>query len=177
MNTTFRTLTLGTAALFFLAACGQAPSQDNYLEDEVGVSRIVSFATVLQARPVKITGKNSGNGALAGGAVGAGTGAYIGQGSGSAWAMAGGAAIGAVAGALTEQNMKDHQGIEYVLTKENGKTITLVQEVGEKERVFKVGERVMIQTSGSYQRVLPAEKMPETINRPKGVTVVDPIID
>jgi outer membrane lipoprotein SlyB len=173
MKTLARHLALGLSLLAFTAACAKGPSQNQYLEDEVGASRIVNFATVIQSRPVGITGKNTGTGALAGGAVGAGSGAYVGNGSGSVWAMAGGAVIGAVAGAAAEQAAKDRGGIEYVLTKENGKTITIVQELGENERVFKSGERVMIQTSGSYQRVLPAEQLPTSIARPKGIKVID----
>jgi outer membrane lipoprotein SlyB len=34
-------------------------------------------------------------------------------------------------------------------------------------------QRVMIQTSGQYQRVLPADDMPESIKRPKKIRVTD----
>ncbi len=161
------------SSILITTGCVKGQSQNQYLEDEVGTSRTVTFATIIQSRPVGITGKSTGTGALAGGAVGAGSGAYIGNGSGSVWAMAGGAVIGAVAGAAAEQAAKDRGGIEYVLTKENGKTITIVQELGEGERIFNNGERVMIQTSGSYQRVLPAQQLPTAVARPKGITVID----
>jgi outer membrane lipoprotein SlyB len=165
---------LGTVmSALFLASCAKGPSQNQYLADEVGVSRVVQFATVIQSRPVDITGKNSGLGTLGGAAVGGGSAAYIGQGSGSAWAMAGGAIAGAIAGNAIEQHAADHQGIEYILTKENGKTLSIVQELAKDERIFANGERVMIQTSGSYQRVLPAQQLPTSIARPKKIEVID----
>ena len=172
-HTLFRRIFLGLMAMSVLAACAKGPSQDQYLADEVGVSRVVHFATVIQARTVGITGKSSGLGAMGGAAAGAGGAAYIGQGSGSAWAMAGGAIAGAVAGAAIEQNAADRPGIEYILTKENGKTITVVQEQAKGEHIFAAGERVMIQTSGSYQRVLPANQLPTSIARPKNIQVID----
>lgn len=159
-----------------IAGCVKGAGQNTYLAEEVGVSRVVQFATVIQSRYVDITGKNSGVGAMGGAALGAGSGGYIGQGSGSAWAMAGGAIIGAAAGAMAEQRQIDRRGVEYILTQENGRTVTLVQEVAEGERVFKSGERVMIQTSGSYQRVIPADTMPTSIPRPKGLKVIDEVV-
>lgn len=167
-----RTATLAIAAIA-LAACAKQPSQNQYVFNEVGVSRIVEFATVINAREVGITGKNSGAGALVGAGVGAGAGSYVGAGSGNSWAIAGGALAGAIAGAAAEQGMSDRNGVEYVVTTEKGVTKTVVQNLEEGDRVFSPGERVMVQTSGSYQRVLPAEKLPTKIKRPKGIKVED----
>jgi len=31
----------------------------------------------------------------------------------------------------------------------------------------------MIQTKGTYQRVLPTDNLPDTVQRPKGIKIVD----
>ncbi|WP_420561668.1 hypothetical protein [Tepidicaulis sp.] len=158
----------------FLAACAQRQSQNVYNHSEVGKSSAVSFGTVVASRVVDVTGENSGAGALVGAAAGAGAGSYIGSGSGEAWAVGAGLLVGAVAGAMAEQAMNDRQGIEYVVTLESGVTLTIVQEIGEGESQLPPGARVMVQNSGGYQRVLPADHLPTQINRPQGIQVVDP---
>lgn len=56
---------------------------------------------------------------------------------------------------------------------EKGKTLTIAQYFKKDEPIIQKGERVMVQTSGSYQRVLPADHLPTEIKRPKGIKVVD----
>lgn len=179
-----KTLVAALAALCLLTACAKRSSQDQYSYSEVGVAKSVQFATVVSVREVGITGENTGVGTLVGGAAGAGAGSYVGSGSGKAWAVGLGALAGAVAGHAAEQNMNDRRGLEYIVTTEKGDTKTIVQEMAEGERMLAPGERVMIQTcSGeSYdnrcgargaERVLPASHLPEQIQRPKGIKVVD----
>ena len=134
---------------------------------------MVEFATVITSREVGITGRNSGAGLLLGGAAGAAGASYVGNGDGQAWAMAGGALVGAVAGAAAEQSLANKIGIEYVVTTEKGKTKTIVQNKEEGDVILRPGDRVMVQTSGSYQRVLPAGNLPTTIKRPKNIQVTD----
>lgn len=156
-----------------LTACARHEGQSQYRYSEVGQSTLVEFGTVVTVREVGITGRNSGAGALVGAGVGAGAGSYAGNGSGNTWAIAGGALAGAIAGAAAEQAAADRKGIEYVITTEHGKTMTIVQDVNPEDKVVQPGGRVMVQTSGSYQRVLPADSLPEQIKRPKGIKVVD----
>jgi outer membrane lipoprotein SlyB len=159
--------------LFALAACAKPQGMSQYKYDEVGRSVVVDFGTVITAREVGITGKNTGAGALTGAAVGAGAGSYVGSGSGSAWAVGGGLLAGAIVGAAAEQAIADSVGIEYVVTTEKGTTMTVVQNMNKEDTVIPAGSRVMVQTSGSYQRVLPADNLPTEIKRPKGIKVVD----
>ena len=56
---------------------------------------------------------------------------------------------------------------------EKGETLTIAQYFKKDEPIIEVGQRVMVQTSGSYQRVLPAEHLPTEIKRPKGIKVID----
>ena len=165
---------LGIVMAFGVAGCAKRPSQNVYNYDEVGKSSAVSFGTVVSRREIDITGKNTGTGALIGGAAGAGAGSYIGSGDGTAWAVAGGALAGAVIGAIAEQSAADRKGVEYVVVLESGVTLTIAQDVGEKDVLLNPGDRVIVQNSGGYQRVLPAANLPTQIERPKGIKIVDP---
>ncbi|MBX7145572.1 MAG: hypothetical protein K1X79_14065 [Oligoflexia bacterium] len=122
---------------------------------------------------MQIRGEQSGTGATVGGLTGAAAGSSIGAGKGNTGAILGGAALGVAAGMVAEQLVKDRPGVEYTVTKENGMTITVAQNLVEGEPVLSIGQRVMVQSSGSYQRVIPAEQLPTQVKRPKGIKVVD----
>lgn len=165
-------LILSCLILITLGGCAN-PGQHEYSHKDVGKSTLVEFGTVIASREVHITGENTGAGALLGAGVGGGAGSYIGGGTGNIWAIAGGALLGGIAGAVTEQNISNRNGIEYTITKENGQTLTIVQNKEENEVLLPVGSRVIVQTSGTYQRVLPATNLPTQIQRPQGVKVVN----
>jgi outer membrane lipoprotein SlyB len=74
---------------------------------------------------------------------------------------------------MAEQAASDHKGIEYVITIEKGETITIVQNLNSDEQPVKPGHRCMVQNSGMYQRVLPADDLPTKIKRPKRIKVED----
>jgi outer membrane lipoprotein SlyB len=155
-----------------LTACS-TPGQNVYDFTEAGQSVLVEFGTVVDVNPITIKGPNTGVGAGVGAVAGAGLGSQVGNGNGALAAAIGGAIAGAVAGAVAEQAAQDKSGFVYTITTEHGKTITIPQYYHKDEKPIKVGERVMVQTSGSYQRVLPAEHLPTQIKRPKGIKVVD----
>ena len=159
-------------AALSLSGCS-SPGQNQYSYQDVGHSTLVEFGTVIAVRSVNITGENTGLGAVLGAGTGAGAGSYIGSGSGNIWAIAGGAVLGGIAGAFAEQGLSDGLGVEYIITKENGQTVTIVQNKKEEDAVFPIGGRVIVQTSGAYQRVLSADHLPEQMKRPKGIKVVD----
>lgn len=158
-------------ALMFSGCARQ--SQNTYRYDEVGRSSAVSFGTIVAVRPVDIIGQNTGLGAGLGATAGAGVGSQIGQGTGNAWAVVGGVIIGAVAGAIAEQAVADRTGVEYTVTLESGVTLTIVQETPQGERILGAGERVIVQNTGGYQRVLSATHLPTQIKRPAGIKVID----
>jgi outer membrane lipoprotein SlyB len=155
-----------------LTGCNQ-PGQNRYGYQDVGRNTEVEFGTVIKSREVDITGQNTGLGATAGAAGGALGGAYIGHGGGTLGAMLATAIIGGVAGHIAEQAIADHKGIEYVVTEANGKTVTIVQNKVDGDELMRKGTRVMIQTSGQYQRVLPADDLPTEVKRPKRIRVKD----
>lgn len=155
-----------------LSACA-TQSQDVYDFREAGQSTLVEFGTVLKVRDIQIKGENTGTGSALGAVGGAAAGSSIGGGDGRLAGALGGLVVGAVAGGLAEQGMNDKRGVEYTIVQENKKIITIPQYIKKEEPIFPKGTRVMIQTSGSYQRVLTAEDLPETVKRPKGIKVVD----
>lgn len=160
------------AAAAALSGCA-TQGQNRYSYQDVGRATAVEFGTIIASRPVDIKGQNTGVGGAVGAAAGGLALSNVGRGSGNLAAILGGALVGAAAGAIAEQAMSDRVGIEYVVTLANGKTITIVQEQAQGDKVFGPGERVMVQTSGTYQRVLPAEHLPTAVNRPKDIKVVD----
>jgi outer membrane lipoprotein SlyB len=160
------------AAVALLTSCAH-PSQSRYGFQDVGKKTTVSFGTIISEREVDITGQNTGTGALVGAGVGAGAGSYVGKGSGSIWAAAGSALAGAIVGGMAEQAISDRKGIEYVITLENGETVTIVQNISSDDLPLKQGDRVMVQGEGQYQRVLPAAALPEKVKRPKKIRVED----
>jgi outer membrane lipoprotein SlyB len=162
-----------TGAALALVGCQPQGMQNRYDYSEVGKSSVIEFGTVVGAREVDVQGHNSGAGALAGGTAGTVAGYNMGGGNGQVVATVAGALVGAAIGTAAEQAAAHARGIEYTVTKESGKTITIVQTMAEGEKLFKKGDRVMVQQSGSYQRVLPTDDIPTEIKRPKGVKIVD----
>lgn len=161
-----------TTLLLALTGCA-TQSQDVYDFREAGQSTIVEFGTVLKVRPIQIKGQNTGTGAVIGGLAGATGGSAIGGGDGRIYGAIGGLVVGAVAGAVAEQAIQDKKGMEYTIVTEKGKVLTIPQYLKKEEPVYPKGTRVMVQTSGSYQRVLTAEDLPTEVKRPKGIKVVD----
>ena len=108
-----------------------------------------------------------------GAVTGAAGGYYVGQGDGAAWAGAGLAIAGGVIGHLIEQGLSDREGYEYTVILENGVVLTTVQEIPENGQPIPVNTRVIVQMTGGYQRVLPAEDLPTEVKQPKGIKFKD----
>ena len=129
---------------------------------------------VLAVREIDIIGKNTGVGAAAGAAPGGVAGNQFGRSGGNLAATLGGVLAGLAVGAVAEQAIKDRKGLEYTLVLESGVAMTVTQELpGPDERMLAVGERVIVQNTGGYQRVLPASNLPTEVKRPQGLKVVD----
>lgn len=148
-------------------------SQNMYSESDVGRETATEFGRIVKVREVKIQGKNTGTGSAIGATAGGVAGSQIGNGNGSVAAALGGIVIGAIIGGVAEQQAQKRKGIEYTITKRNGKTVTIVQNIAKDDQPLRKGQRVLIQTSGSYMRVLPDDDLPEKIKRPKDIKVED----
>jgi outer membrane lipoprotein SlyB len=143
-------------ALALLPACGDEPSQNRYASRDVGMNTTVLFGTILSERQVQVTGEDSGAGALAGGAGGGVAGSLIGAGRGSVLGTLGGAIAGMFVGNEAEKSMGNRAGIEYIIALDNGANQSIVQNIAKDDAPLPAGSRVMVQTQGSYRRVLPA---------------------
>ncbi|WP_207261738.1 hypothetical protein [Desulfovibrio sp. Huiquan2017] len=159
---------LAALVLISLCAC-QYSTQTRYNYSEVGQVQVVQFGTVVAVRDIDIYGENSGATALAGAAGGAALGAGTGNGFSSVAGGVAGAAAGAALGSGLEQAIRRRGGVEYTVVLQNGKTITVAQNVSEKDTILEINDRVMVQINGQYQRVLPANNLPEEIEKPKGI--------
>lgn len=155
-----------------LSACAP-PAQTRYDAFEVGRPLFVEFATVLAVRPVQIQGENTGLGSAIGATAGGFGLSAVGQGSGRAGAILGGVIGGLLLGAAAEQAFSNRPGVEYTLTLEDGRTVVLVQFLEEEDEILAPGDRAIVQRSAGFQRVLPANNVPESVRRPRGVTVFE----
>jgi outer membrane lipoprotein SlyB len=146
--------------------CGCATnSQNNYSASDVGHPTQVVFGTIVQAREINITEKNTGTGAAVGVGGGALAGAAIGR---SVGGLLVGALVGGIGGAIAENAADNHGGYEYTVTLETGKTITVAQNKGD-DIMLAPGTRCMVQFGNNYSRVLPANQLPSTIAKPKSI--------
>ncbi len=160
------------ACVVTAAGC-ERTGQNTYNYNEVGRTGTIQFGTVISVREVNVKGQNTGAGAVVGAAGGGIAGNQMGHGGGNALATLGGVIVGAAAGALAEQAIADRTATEYILTLESGTTVTIVQDHTSGDQPINPGDRVVLQTSGGKQRVLPAAALPTEVKRPQGIKVTD----
>lgn len=166
VSSKFAALVIGPCLL--LGGCAFS-TQTRYNYSEVGQVQVVEFGSVVAVRDIDIVAESSSSGGIVGAVGGAAAGSNIGAGTGAFVSGVAGAVIGANALSALEQAIRNRGGVEYTVTLRNGKTITVAQNVSEKDVILKVGDRVMVQINGQYQRVLPANNLPTEIKRPKGI--------
>lgn len=149
-------------AALSLAACG-TPSQDVYNPDEVGQIHEIQEGTVVTARAVDIEAPDSTSGSTVGSlAGGIGTVLAVGGQLGPLGFLIG-SAVGGVIGYIVEDVATDGSGIEYILTLDDGRVVTVVQNAADGEEPLPEGAAVYVQFSSNYVRVL---KRPEIAPKP-----------
>ncbi|MEM6490212.1 MAG: hypothetical protein AAF677_18420, partial [Pseudomonadota bacterium] len=114
-----------------------------------------------------------GIGAVAGATAGGLALSPAGQGAGRAFAILGGVLGGLIIGTVAEQVARNRTGVEYTLVLEDGRTLMLVQDVEDGEPAIPPGARVLLQYGRGFTRVIPADTVPEAVDRPTGLTVLD----
>jgi outer membrane lipoprotein SlyB len=134
-----------------VAGCAH-PSGSTYQPGDVGRTIETAQGSVVSSRAVEISGDTNAVGPLAGGALGAAGSALAFNGSGLIAVIGG--VLGAGIGYLTQQQMNNRDGIEYVLEMEDGRTVTLVQNRADDEVPLANGTPVLVQVSGQYTRVI-----------------------
>ncbi len=168
--------------LFILAACTSRPefSESVYVATEVGEAKRVVRCRVLSVREIVIRDDDANKqgeaiGGLAGGVLGTALGATVG-GSASDRQLA--AAIGGIAGtiggaiageAIGEERGR-RKGLEYSVITADGTEVTFAQELLEGDRISPEGSTCRMQISGSKRRILPADYLPDQVERPEETT-------
>ncbi len=151
---------------YFLAACG-GPTKDVYNTTEVGQIQEVREGRIVQSRFIDIDEKDSGRGTVAGGLAG-GLGSLLAVGGGfglAAFLL--GSAVGAVAGYVVEDVVTDRDGIEYIISLDDGSTATIVQNRGDEDELLPPGTEIFLQYGNNYTRLIERPKnMPVPWNDP-----------
>lgn len=124
-----------------LSACAPNISTNSYNSSDIGSANTVKRGVVISKRPITIN-NNSGAGGLAGAATGAAAGSMIGGNSATNIIGAiGGAVVGGVAGNAIDSSINQHQGYQYIVRLNNGRTVAVVQT---NEMVFSIHQRVLV---------------------------------
>lgn len=159
----------GLVIIALLSACATT-GQNRYSEADVGKPTVVEFGRIVAVRDVEIDRKNTGAGAAAGAVGGGIAGAAIGR---DGTGVAAGLLAGLIVGAIAESALANTHGVEYTVALRNKKVITVVQNMPEGDEKLRKGQRVMVQTSGEYMRVLPTDGHPTKIKKAKDITQVE----
>ncbi|MBN2751802.1 MAG: hypothetical protein JXQ84_03755 [Rhodospirillaceae bacterium] len=145
-----RYLSLMFAAVL-VAGCQSSPSASSYQRNQAMQTSSVSKGKIVSLRDVEISGSQSGVGLGAGAVAGGVTGSYLGGGSrANILGALGGAVLGGAAGAVAENAVTKGTAVEFIVQKDNGQTIAVVQA---NEQGLAIGERVLILQGGDTRLV------------------------
>lgn len=125
-----------------LSACARPPAPNTYSRQQMGREATVEHGVILSLREVGISGTNSGVGASSGAVAGGVAGSYAGGDTRTNIIGAvGGAVAGGLVGAAAESELTKAKATEFLIRKDNGDTVVLVQMNDDK---LAEGERVML---------------------------------
>jgi outer membrane lipoprotein SlyB len=142
---------LGLALL--LGGCASSRSADVYTPSDAMNESRVRNGTVDSVRSVKIQA-DSDLGKVIGAIVGGIAGSDMGKGNGSAVGAVLGATVGGAVGNAVGKDVNAKDGLEIVLTLDNGETIAIVQEA---DVAIVPGQKVRVITRGRVSRVVPVQ--------------------
>lgn len=135
-----------------LSGCASSLQGDTYSRDDARQVQNVQYGTVEAVRLVVIEGTKTPIGTAAGAVVGGVAGSGVGGGRGSIIAGVVGAVAGGLAGSAAEEAITKKQGVELVIRKNTGETISVVQQY-EPNNIFQAGDRVRLMTLNGEVRV------------------------
>lgn len=150
-------LTVFLATMLLLAGCA-SQTGGSYTSGQTRTASEVYMGTITNLQAAYIDNNPTGVGTLGGAVVGGVVGSAIGSPrwsyTGRALMTLGGAVIGALAGTGVEKALNSKDALEIDVSLDNGQTLSIVQELGEEERSFAVGDRVrVLRGSGDSARV------------------------
>ena len=140
--------------LFFGGCANSSLQPDTYDRSSVQKISNVLYGEVVSLKNVVIDGSTS-SGSIVGGLVGAATGSNVSDSKPESeiGAVLGGA-IGATIGGNLSKNLQSSDGIQLTLNMDDGRTISVVQEVGSYK--FSIGDLVEVITTKGKTRVSPS---------------------
>jgi len=142
-------LLLSLLSLLFIACTGPNPygaSGQSYSSNEANQRLHVSYATIIDLKPVQIDSQGNLIGKTAGGLIGGIAGSSIGGGRGSAAAAVAGAVIGGIIGNSAEAMYGKANGVQITVQLVNGEVQSIVQEANA-SALFNRGDHVKIISS------------------------------
>ena len=140
---------------FILVGCANSSLQpDTFERDSVQKISNVLYGEIVSLKSVTIEGSTK-SGSIVGGVVGAATGSGISDSrpESEIGAILGGA-IGATLGGRLSKNMQATEGVQLTINMDDGRTISIVQEIGTYS--FDVGDLVEVITTKGKSRVSPS---------------------
>ena len=145
------------AAILLLASCA-SQTGSSYASRQTRQASEVYMGTITHLHAAYIdnnlTGVGTLGGAVVGGVVGSAAGSPKWSYAGRTLMTLGGAVIGALAGTGVEKALNSKDALEIDVNLDNGQTLSIVQELGDEERSFAVGDRVrVLRSSGDSARV------------------------
>jgi outer membrane lipoprotein SlyB len=126
-----------------ISGCASSLQGDTYSRDDARQVQTVQYGTIEALRMVIIEGTKTPIGSTTGAVVGGVAASSIGDGKGSVIAGVLGAVAGGLAGSAAEEALTKTQGIELVIHKNSGQTISVVQQYQVNDS-FQVGDRVRL---------------------------------
>lgn len=133
-----------------LAACGIGDTNTTYDRHEIGEQARVELGRILQISPIKTSGTNT-IGTLTGAGAGAAAGSMIGGNTAvNIIGGVGGALIGGMIGSAAEKNLTSDTAYEFLIQKQNGSLISVVQS---NELGLRAGENVLLSTLNGTTRI------------------------
>lgn len=133
-----------------LTACGIGDTNTTYERYNVGQQGTVSYGTIISMNVVKTDGTGAVGtigGAVAGGAAGSMIG---GNTAVNIIGGVGGAILGGMIGNAAENAITKDTAMEFIVQKDNGQTVSVVQS---NELNLRVGDRVMLITTDGTTRI------------------------
>ena len=136
--------------LGFLSGCS-LHSGSSYEQGEMGAPAYFKKGVILSVRDIKIKGRESGVGAIAGATAGGLAGSTLGENMATkALGGLGGAVLGGIVGNTAENLVTGGKASEFIIQPDEGEPYSLVQVNDEN---LKVGERVLIMESDKLRIV------------------------
>lgn len=133
-----------------LTACGIGDTNTTYERSAIGQQGSVSYGTIISMNVINTAGTDS-VGTLGGAIAGGAAGSMIGGNTAiNIIGGVGGAILGGMVGNATEKSLTRDTAMEFIVQKQNGQVIAIVQS---NELHLRVGDPVMMITTGGTTRI------------------------